>query len=334
VRDVIISDPTLRDGNHAVAHQLSVEQIAGYCTAAERAGIPIVEVGHGNGIGASSLLLGQSKCSDERMLSVARDALSESRLGVHFIPGFGTIDRDLSPAIDQGIDVVRVATHCTEADLSRKYIEHAQHRGVTVYGVLMMSHMANTEKLLQQARLMESYGAESIILMDSAGYYVPKDVTARISALVEGLRIAVGFHGHNNLGLAIANSIAAVEAGASIVDGTARGFGAGAGNAAMELLVATLGRYGYRTGIDLYGALDAADYAEAELMSELPSASSTSVVSALAGVFSGFKHPVQRIALELDVDPRDILIELGHRKLIAGQEDQIVEVATELARKK
>lgn len=333
MRAIVISDPTLRDGNHAVAHSLSAEQIAGYCRAADRAGIPIVEVGHGNGIGASSLLLGKSGCSDEEMLQTARENLHHSRLGIHLIPGFGTISRDLAPAIDLGVDVVRVATHCTEADISQKYIEFARDRGRTVYGVLMMSHMVAKEELLRQAQLMEAYGAECVILMDSAGHYVPRDVTERIAYLVEELTTAVGFHAHNNLGLAIANSVAAVEAGASMVDGTARGFGAGAGNAPVELLVAVLGRYGYDTGIDLYGILDATDYAEAELLSGIPATTSTSIVSGLAGVFSGFKNPVMRIASNMNLDPRDVFFELGRRKIIAGQEDFIMEVATDLARR-
>jgi 4-hydroxy 2-oxovalerate aldolase len=328
---VIVSDPTLRDGNHAVAHQLSVEQIASYCRAADRAGIPIVEVGHGNGAGASSLLLGKSKCSDEVMLSVARENLSTSQLGIHFIPGFGTINRDLAPAIDLGVDVVRIATHCTEADLSQRYIEYTLARGAIAYGVLMMSHLACAEELLRQARLMESYGAKGVILMDSAGYYVPADVTDRVTRLVAELAIPVGFHAHNNLGLAVANSVAAVVAGACVVDGTSRGFGAGAGNAPLELLVAVLARCGYDTGVDLYQVLDVADYAETQLVSVLPSISSVGVVSALAGVFSGFKMPVQKIAEEMNLDPRDILFELGRRKVIAGQEDSIMEVAEDLA---
>ncbi len=331
--NITISDPTLRDGNHAVAHQLSLIQIAGYCRLADRAGIPIVEVGHGNGIGASSLQLGKALCADAEMLTIARENLQGSRLGIHLIPGFATISRDLSPALDRGVDVVRVATHCTEADTSQKYIEFVRNRGRTAYGVLMMSHMADVDELLKQSRLMEAYGAEAVILMDSAGYYLPQDVAARVGRLAGELTVPVGFHAHNNLGLSIANSLAAAQAGASIVDGTARGFGAGAGNAPLELLVAVFTRMNYDTGIDLYAALDAAEYAEANLLSVTPAASSTSIVSGLAGVFSGFAKPVQRIAREMNVDPRDIFFELGRRRIIAGQEDFIVDVAQELARK-
>lgn len=334
MRLITVSDPTLRDGSHAVGHQLSLDQIAGYCRAADAAGIPVVEVGHGNGVGASSLQLGKSRCSDEQMLATARNHLKSSRLGIHLIPGFATIRRDLAAALDLGVDVVRVATHCTEASISPRYIEFARKRGATVYGVLMMSHMAGEGELLEQAIVMESAGAEGVVLMDSAGHYVPGDVTKRIACLTATLKGHVGFHGHNNLGLAVANSLAAIDAGATVVDGTARGFGAGAGNTPLELLVAVLGRHGFETGIDLYKALDAAEYAEQELFASAPSATSACIVSGLAGVFSGFAIPVARVASELGVDPRDIIFELGRRRIIAGQEDFIVEAAVEIARRK
>lgn len=334
MRSVLISDPTLRDGNHAIRHQLTGEQIGAYCRAADAAGIPIVEVGHGNGIGASSLQLGESRCPDEQALRIARQNLKHSKLGVHVIPGFATIEKDLRGAIELGVDVVRVASHCTEADLTERHLGFVREKGRTAYGVLMMSHMAPKETLVEEAKKMESYGAEGLIIMDSAGAYLPSDVTERIGALVGALEIEVGFHAHNNLGMAIANSIAALEAGASMLDGCARGFGAGAGNAQLEVLVAVLERMGVQTGIDLYKLLDAGDLAERELMTVVPTISSTSVVSGLAGVFSGFLKPVQRIAEQFGVDPRDVFFELGRRKIIAGQEDLIIEVAGDLAKKK
>jgi 4-hydroxy 2-oxovalerate aldolase len=335
VKHVLISDPTLRDGNHAIGHQLSPEQIGAYCRAADAANIPIVEVGHGNGIGASSLQLGESKTADAIALKTARDNLKKAKLGVHMIPGFATIDKDLKPAIDLGVDVVRVATHCSEADLSHRHIEYARNRGVTVYGVLMMSHMVSPAELAEQAKKMETYGAEGFIFMDSSGNYLPANVAERVTALKAALTIPVGFHAHNNLGMAIANSVAAVDAGAVMLDGCARGFGAGAGNAQLEVLIPVLERLGYSTGVDLYKVLDAADLAEKELMKVVPSIKSTSVVSGLSGVFSGFMKPVARIATEQGLDPRDIFFELGRRKIIAGQEDMILEVAADLvARRK
>jgi len=332
-RKIVISDPTLRDGNHAVRHSLRVDQIAAYCKAADSAGVAIVEVGHGNGLGASSLQLGESATPDHLALTTARANLTQSKLGIHVIPGFATIERDLKPALERGVDVVRVASHCTEADICERHISFSRSMGVEVWGCLMMSHMISPALLLEQARKMESYGAEGVVFMDSSGHYIPEDVRHRVEALVDGLSIAVGFHAHNNLGLAIANSMAAADAGATLLDGCARGFGAGAGNAQLEVLVAVLERLGYSTGIDLYKILDAADLAEQALMKEIPVIRSVSVVSGMAGVFSGFMKPVTRIAEEFKIDPRDVFFELGRRKIVAGQEDIILEVAKELAQR-
>ena len=330
MRTVLISDPTLRDGNHAIQHQLTAPQIAAYCRAADAAGVPIVEVGHGNGLGASSLQLGESATKDGEALRVARDNLKNAKLAIHVIPGFATIDKDLKLALEAGVDVVRVAAHCTEADITERHIAFARDHGKTAYGVLMMSHMASPEVLTQEAQKMESYGAQGFIFMDSSGNYLPEDVTERVKALVAGLKIPVGFHGHNNLGMAVANSVAAVNAGATIIDGTARGFGAGAGNTQLEVLIAVFERMGIKTGINLYKMLDAADLAEKELMKVVPTIKSGSVVSGLSGVFSGFQKPVERIALQYGLDARDIFFELGKRKVVAGQEDLIIEVANDL----
>jgi 4-hydroxy 2-oxovalerate aldolase len=267
------------------------------------------------------------------LLQAARESLKKTKLAVHSIPGFATIKRDLIPAIDFGVDIFRVATHVTEADVSQKHIEYLSNKNVIVHGVLMMSHMIDINGLIAQAKLMKNYGASAIILMDSAGYFIPKDVSERVSAIKNELDIEVGFHAHNNLGMAIANSVAALEAGATMLDGCARGFGAGAGNAQLEVLVAVLERLGYQTGIDLYKILDAADLAEKELMKTIPVIKSTSIISGLSGVFSAFMKPVERIAKEFQLDPRDIFFELGRRKVIAGQEDLILEVASDLQKK-
>jgi len=333
MRTVLISDPTLRDGNHAVSHQLNLSQIAAYAAAANEARIPIVEVGHGNGIGASSLQVGMSIVSDAEMLEVAREKLTASKLGIHCMPGFATINKDLSIAIDIGVDVVRVGSHCTEADITQRHIAYVRNRGREAYGCLMMTHMASKEVLIEQCLKMESYGAQAVMLMDSAGAYLPTDVSEKISALVSALKIPVGFHAHNNLGMAVANSIAAVEAGATILDGTARGFGAGAGNTQLEVLVAVLEKMGYSTGIDLYKMLDAAELAEEKLIKTIPSTRTVSIVSGLAGVFSGFAKHVERVSLQYGVNPRDVFFELGRRRVVAGQEDLIIEVAVNLAEK-
>jgi 4-hydroxy 2-oxovalerate aldolase len=333
VKNILISDPTLRDGNHACAHQLSIEQIAIYAEAADKAGIPIVEVGHGNGLGASSLQVGLSKESDFDILETARKYLLKSKLGIHVIPGFATIKRDLIRAIDIGVDVIRIASHCTEADITQRHLGYVRERGKEAYGVLMMSHMASADILVEEAQKMELYGAEGIIIMDSAGAYLPNDVQEKITALVNSLKVPVGFHAHNNLGFAIANSITAIESGAKILDGTARGFGAGAGNAQLEVLVAVLDKMGYFTGIDLYKMLDASDVAEKNIMKIVPVIKSESIISGLSGVFSGFSKHVSRISNEYNVDPRDVYRELGRRKIVGGQEDIIVEVAMELLKK-
>jgi 4-hydroxy 2-oxovalerate aldolase len=333
MKEVLISDPTLRDGNHAVSHQLSAKQVAIYCDAANKAKVPIVEVGHGNGLGASSLQVGIALESDKVLLETARKNLSHSKLGIHVIPGFATIKRDLQLAIEIGVDVIRVASHCSEADITQRHISYAREKGKEVYGVLMMSHMASAALLVEEAKKMELYGAEGIIIMDSAGAYLPSSVTEKISALVSSLNIPVGFHAHNNLGLAIANSITALEAGATILDGTSRGFGAGAGNAQLEVLVAVLNKLGYNTNIDFYKLLDASDIAELEIMKNIPVIKSESIVSGLAGVFSGFSKQVTRLAKEFNVDQRDIYFALGERKVVAGQEDIIIEVVMEILKK-
>ncbi|NCD70750.1 4-hydroxy-2-oxovalerate aldolase [Mucilaginibacter agri] len=329
---ILISDPTLRDGNHAVAHQLSAKQIAIYAAAADKAGVPIVEVGHGNGLGASSLQVGESLESDVVLLKTARKNLTNTKLGIHVIPGFATINRDLKLAVDIGVDVIRIASHCTEADITQRHIGYARERGKETYGVLMMTHMATPELLVEEAQKMELYGAEGIIIMDSAGAFLPGDVVDRITALVDGLSIPIGFHGHNNLGMGIANSLAAIEAGATMLDGTAKGFGAGAGNAQIEVLVAVLEKLGYATGIDLYKILDAADLAEREIMPLVPVIKSESIISGLSGVFSGFSKHVSRISSEYGVDQRDVYRKLGKRKVVAGQEDLIIEVVLELVK--
>jgi 4-hydroxy 2-oxovalerate aldolase len=329
--ELIIHDPTLRDGSHAVRHQLTIEQISRYAAAAEAAGVPVVEVGHGNGLGASSLNVGLSLTDDLSMIRAARKKLSHTKLGVFAIPGFATVKKDIKPALEEGVDVVRIASHCTEADIAQRHISYVREKGKEVYGVLMMSHMASNDVLLGECSKLESYGAEGVILMDSAGASLPRDITSRISYLVQNLGIPVGFHAHNNLGMAIANSIAAAQAGATIIDGCARGFGAGAGNAQLEVLVAVLEKMGYSTGIDLYKILDLSDIAEADIIPSLAIIRPTSIVSGLAGVFAGFSKNVDRISREFGVDPRDVFFELGKMRVVGGQEDKIVEVVVKLA---
>ncbi|NLI78218.1 MAG: 4-hydroxy-2-oxovalerate aldolase [Candidatus Riflebacteria bacterium] len=332
-KPILICDVTLRDGSHAVAHQLTAAQMEVYARAAEKAGIGILEIGHGNGLGASSLQVGLAATDDRTLLRAVRPCLSRTRLGVFVIPGFATINHDLKPAIQDGADVVKVASHCTEADTTQRLIGFARESGKETFGVLMMSHMAPKETLLEESRKMQSYGAEGVILMDSAGAYLPEDVAEKVRFLVEHLSIPVGFHSHNNLGMAVANALEAARHGATILDGTARGFGAGAGNAPIEVMVGVLQKAGFATGVDLYGILDAVAVAEREVITTVPSIRGISLVSGLAGVFSGFAKHVERVAKEYAVDPRDVFFELGRRRAVAGQEDLIIDVAIELADK-
>jgi len=323
---VLVHDPTLRDGHHAVRHQLTAGQLRAYAAAADAAGVPVVEVGHGNGLGASSLQAGRARLSDDEMLTVVRESLPRSRMGVFMLPGWGTA-RDLRRAVAHGADVVRIGTHCTEGDLAERHLGLLREEGVEAHGVLLMSHMASPAQLADQCGRLVEYGAQGVGILDSSGHYLPPDVTARIAAMRAAVDVPVMFHGHNNLGMAVANSVAAAEAGADILDACARGFGAGAGNTQLEVLVPVLERMGFRTGIDLYALLDAADLAERELMPRPPAIDSVGIVSGLAGVFSGFKNRVLDVARREGVDPRDVFFELGERQAVAGQEDLIVDVA-------
>lgn len=328
---VIVHDPTLRDGQHAVAHQLGREQIRDYAAAADAAGIPVVEVGHGNGLGASSHQVGRSRLTDEEMLATAREALPHSRMAALMLPGWAT-GADLRSAVRQGVDVVRVAAHCTEATVTERHLGLIRELGIEAQGVLLMTHMAGPEQLAEQCALMVGYGAQAVCLFDSAGHFLPGDVTARVAAVAAAVDVPVAFHGHNNLGLAVANSVAAVEAGARVVDACARGFGAGAGNTQLEVLVAVLERCGHSTGIDLRRLSDAADLAERTLMPAPPTIDSTSLASGLAGVFSGFKKPVLAAARDAGVHPWDLFLALGRDRVTAGQEDVIPDAARRLAR--
>jgi 4-hydroxy 2-oxovalerate aldolase len=329
----MISDPTLRDGSHAISHQLTKEQIELYSRAADNAGVHVIEVGHGNGLGASSLQVGESYLSDVEMLSIARENIKNAKLGIHVIPGFATIKKDLEQALALGVDVVRVASHCTEADITKRHIGYVRDMDKEVYGVLMMTHMTSTEHLVEEAKKMESYGAMGVIIMDSAGAFLMEDVKTRISSLVENLKIPVGFHAHNNLGLSIANSVTAVQEGATIIDATSKGFGAGAGNTPLEVLVSVLKKYGYLAEINLKEVLELAKITDTYLVKSPPTISVLSLVSGLAGVFSGFSKPVERLAKEYSIDPIDIFFELGKRKVVAGQEDIIIEVVQDLLNK-
>tara|TARA_B100000768_G_C11270525_1_gene373209 strand:- start:1282 stop:2295 length:1014 start_codon:yes stop_codon:yes gene_type:complete len=329
-KNIKISDATLRDGNHAIRHKISGDQIKRYCIAAEKAKIDIIEIGHGNGLGASSIQIGLANLTDKKMLEIGRKYLNKTKLGIHVIPGFATIE-DIKKAIKIGVDIFRIASHCTEADITERHINYVREKNIQAYGVLMMSHMASKERLLEEAKKMKNYGAQGIILMDSAGSYLPNDVKEKVSLLKKNLKnVSIGFHAHNNLGLSIPNSVEAVKAGATIIDGCARGFGAGAGNTQLEVLIAVFKKLKIKTNVDLYKVLDCGDVAEEYLIEKNPSINSSNIVSGMAGVFSGFIKNVTQLSKEYNVNPRDVFFELGKRKAVAGQEDLIIEVVKKL----
>ena len=331
-KKIIITDPTLRDGSHACSHQITEEQLLAYTKSADETGVDYIEVGHGNGLGASSLQLGENLIEEKRMLQLARSVIKKAKMSVHVMPGFATIEREIKQAMEIGVDLFRVGSHCTEADITMRHINYVRAQGKEVWGILMMTHMATKEVLLEEAQKMQSYGAQAIVLMDSAGAFLPTHVEEKITHLVTHLAIPVGFHAHNNVGLSVANSLTAITAGATIVDATACGFGAGAGNTPIELLAAAMFQLKLDSNLDLYKVLDTADLARILFAKNLPYSNSTTIVSGITGIFSGFAKIVERVSKELKVNPKDVFFELGRRKVIGGQEDLILEVATQLSK--
>jgi 4-hydroxy 2-oxovalerate aldolase len=329
---IILTDSSLRDGNHSVKHTISLDSIQRYCEFADRAGIPIVEVGHGNGLSASSLLIGKAVNSDTEMLTTARKSLKTSKLGIHSIPGLSTLD-DIKHALDCGVDIVRVATHCTEATLSKPHIEHLSKSGNAVYGVLMMSALIAADELVEQAKIMESYGANGVIIMDSTGSYLPGDVEERITKLKNALRISIGFHAHNNLGCAVANSLTAAECGAEFIDVCIRGFGAGAGNAPLEIMIPVLEQSGFKVGIDFKETIKEADKVMSYLVPSQPVSAPINVLTGLKRLFSGFEKPIVAASQLHGIEYSSLIFELGNRKLVAGQEDLILEIAQSIKNK-
>jgi 4-hydroxy 2-oxovalerate aldolase len=327
---ITVVDSSLRDGMHSVAHQFSTENVRDVAGAMDRAGVPIIEVSHGDGLGGSSIQYGFAAADDLAYVRAAVEAVTDARVAVLLLPGIGTV-LDLEAARDQGASVARIATHCTEADISRQHIEWARAGGMHVIGFLMMSHMVEPAKLAEQAALMESYGAHVVYVVDSAGALLPAGAATRVAALREALDVEVGFHGHNNLGVGVGNTLAALEAGATYVDGSVRGLGAGAGNTQTEVLCAVLDLAGYQTSIDLFGLMDVAEDVVAPLMPRAQIIDRTSLVCGYAGVYSSFMLHADRAARRYDVDARDVLVELGRRRIVGGQEDLIIDVAAELA---
>jgi 4-hydroxy 2-oxovalerate aldolase len=332
-RDILLTEVALRDGSHAVAHQYTVEQVVNITKALSEAKVPYIEVSHGDGLAGSSLQYGLSGTNEMELIEAAVSVAGDSKIAVLLLPGIGTLT-ELKEAANLGAKMARIATHVTEADVAPQHIAYAKELGMETVGFLMMSHMAPVEKLVEQAKLMESYGADSVYVVDSAGYLMPSMVRERIRALKQSLTVPVGFHGHNNLSLAMANTLAAIEEGATRIDGSIRCLGAGAGNTQTEVLVAACERLGIKTGVDLYKMMDLAEDIVAPLLPVAQEITKDSLTLGYAGVYSSFALHAKRAGEKFGVDSRDILIELGNRKVVGGQEDMIVDVAAQLAKEK
>ena len=332
---VIINDVTLRDGMHAIRHQYSKEQIAELARVIDDSGADIIEATHGDGLGGSSIQYGFSKESEETIIRTTVENVKNAKVAVLLLPGIGVIDH-LERAHDWGAKVARVATHCTEADVSEQHIAKAANLGMDTVGFLMMSHRTSPENLLEEAKKMESYGAQTVYVVDSAGALTMDGVKDRISLLKNNLSSTteIGFHGHNNLSMAVANSVVAIEEGANRIDSSLAGMGAGAGNTATEQLVAVLNRLGIEHNLDLYKTMDAAENIMKPMMERPVQIDRLSLTLGYTGVYSSFLLFAERAGKEYGVDPRDILTRVAEMGAVGGQEDWIVGVAQELAKSK
>ncbi len=333
-KKVTVHDMCLRDGMHPKQHQITVEQMVSVARAMDAAGVPLIEVTHGDGLGGKSVNYGFPAASDEAYLTAVCREVKQTRVSALLLPGIGTVDH-LKMAVDCGISTIRVATHCTEADVSEQHISIAsQMKGLDTVGFLMMAHMIEPEELVVQLKLMESYGANCVYVTDSAGYMLPDDVTARIALARAELKpeTELGFHGHHNLAMGIANSLAAVEAGANRIDGSMAGLGAGAGNTPLEVFIAVCDRMGIETGVDTFKAMDIAEDLIVPLMDHMVRVDRDSLTLGYAGVYSSFLLFAKRSAEKYNLSSRDILLELGRRRTVGGQEDMIEDLALDMAR--
>ena len=330
-RQIRIIDTTLRDGSHAVRHKFTIEDVKAIASTLDEAGVYGIEISHGDGLAGSSIQYGWALHSDEERLSAANEVVKNSKIAVLLLPGIGTRN-DLQRSFECGAKIARIATHVTEADISEQHIKMAKDMGLEVMTFLMLSHMVPPGKVLEQAKLMEGYGADVVYVVDSAGAMLPDDVRAKVGILKEHLSVEVGFHAHENLGLAIGNTLAAISEGATVVDGTLCGLGAGAGNTPTEVLVAVLDKLGYKTGVDLYKIMRAAEEIMRPRMPRPQVIDRASLALGYAGVYSSFLLHTYKAAERFKVDPLDILLELGKLKVVGGQEDMIVDVAYELSR--
>lgn len=331
-RQVTVHDMTLRDGMHPKRHQMTLDQMKTIACGLDAAGVPLIEVTHGDGLGGSSVNYGFPAHTDEAYLGAVIPLMKRAKVSALLIPGIGTVDH-LLMAQDLGVNTIRVATHCTEADVSEQHIRKARELGMDTVGFLMMAHMASPEKLVEQARLMEGYGANCVYVTDSAGHMLPDDVTARLGAVRRALKPAteLGFHGHHNMAMGIANSLAAVEAGANRIDAAAAGLGAGAGNTPMEVFIAVCDRMGIETGVNVFKIQDVAEDLVVPIMDHVIRIDRDSLTLGYAGVYSSFLLFAKRAGEKYGVPARDLLVELGRRGMVGGQEDMIEDTAMTMA---
>ena len=334
-KKITLHDMTLRDGMHPKRHLMTLEQMKAVAQGLDAAGVPLIEVTHGDGLGGASVNYGFPAHSDEDYLSAVIPLMKQARVSALLLPGIGTVDH-LRMAHDLGVHTIRVATHCTEADVSEQHITLGRKMGMDTVGFLMMAHMNSPEGLVRQALLMEGYGANCIYVTDSAGYMLPDDVKARLTAVRAALKpeTELGFHGHHNLAMGIANSLAAIECGATRIDAAAAGLGAGAGNTPMEVLVAVCARMGIDTGVDLFGIQDVAEDLVVPMMDFPVRIDRDALTLGYAGVYGSFLLFAKRAEKRYGVPAREILLELGRRGLVGGQEDMIEDTAMTMARER
>jgi 4-hydroxy 2-oxovalerate aldolase len=331
-RDFRLIDSTLRDGSHAISHQYTEDQVVAVVKGLDAAGVQVIEVTHGDGLGGSSFNYGFSKVDEMKLVEAAVNATTDADIAVLLVPGIGTVD-ELRRVRDLGVNVVRIAVHCTEADITQQHIKIAKELGMEAIGFLMMSHMNTPQGLLQQAKLLEGYGADTVYIADSAGAMTTNEVRARVAEIVGGIDVPLGVHAHQNLSLAVANSIAAYEEGARNLDGTSAGLGAGAGNCPTEILAAVCEKNGIVSGVDPLMLMDLAEEITRPLMPRQQVIDRAGLLLGYAGVYGSFLLHAERAAERYGVPQAEILLELGRRKVVGGQEDMIIDVAVELARK-
>ncbi|MDM4772290.1 4-hydroxy-2-oxovalerate aldolase [Solimonas sp. SE-A11] len=330
-----VHDMSLRDGMHPKRHQITIDQMKSIAQGLDQAGCPLIEVTHGDGLGGASVNYGFPAATDEEYLRAVIPLMKQAKVSALLLPGIGTVDH-LKMAADCGVTTIRVATHCTEADVSEQHIALGRKMGLDTVGFLMMAHMIEPEQLIEQALLMESYGANCIYLTDSAGYMLPDDVTARIALARQKLKpeTEIGFHGHHNLSMGVANSIAAVAAGARRIDCACGGMGAGAGNTPMEVFVAVCNRMGIETGVDVFKISDVAEDLVTPIMDFPVRIDRNSLTLGYAGVYSSFLLFARRAEAKYGIPARELLLELGRQKMVGGQEDMIEDLALTLARER